>query len=299
MYLSPILLLSIISTITFSSAFSSTFLPPLSHSLSHPARPTVNEKLNKGIDTNISSTKRNMGKSIRKLNTIPRGGGVTEIPRPPGLLRRTFPTLPWHLLPDILTYIRLLSIPLLVLLFHLPFSLPLPTILKLNSLSITNHHACAFIYAMAGYTDYLDGYLARLWSITSSFGAFLDPVADKLMVSTTLILLSGLYGTLVSVPTAVIIAREIGVSALREWMSGRGMRETVKVGWQGKVKTALTMVSSTLLLAVDTDVISGVMDGVWKIGIFGLYASMVLTVTSGWGYFQAAKGELMKERKIG
>eukprot|EP00520_Triparma_pacifica_P013908 CAMPEP_0118643994 /NCGR_PEP_ID=MMETSP0785-20121206/6692_1 /TAXON_ID=91992 /ORGANISM="Bolidomonas pacifica, Strain CCMP 1866" /LENGTH=194 /DNA_ID=CAMNT_0006535703 /DNA_START=515 /DNA_END=1096 /DNA_ORIENTATION=- len=152
---------------------------------------------------------------------------------------------------------------------------------------------------MAGYTDYLDGYLARLWSITSSFGAFLDPVADKLMVSTTLILLSGLYGTLVSVPTAVIIAREIGVSALREWMSGRGMRETVKVGWQGKVKTALTMVSSTLLLAVDTDVISGVMDGVWKIGIFGLYASMVLTVTSGWGYFQAAKGELMKERKIG
>lgn len=296
MYLSPILLLSIISTRTFSSAFSSTFQKPLSH----PTRSTVNAKLNVNANVSLTLTKRNMGKSMGKINNIPRGGAVSEIPRPPGLLRRTFPALPWHLLPDILTYIRLLSIPLLVLLFHLPFTLPLPTTLKQNTISITNRHACAFIYAMAGYTDYLDGYLARLWSITSSFGAFLDPVADKLMVSTTLILLSGVYGTVVSAPTAVIIAREIGVSALREWMSGRGMRETVKVGWQGKVKTALTMVSSTLLLAVDTEGSSGMgMEGFWKIGIFGLYASMVLTVTSGWGYFQAAKGELMKERKIG
>ncbi len=95
------------------------------------------------------------------------------------------------------------------------------------------------IFAVASITDYLDGYLARRWDICSPFGAFLDPVADKLMVSTALILLSGKYGSVVAIPTSIILAREIAVSALREWMASRGKRDSVKVGFQGKVKKSL------------------------------------------------------------
>lgn len=97
----------------------------------------------------------------------------------PGALRKTFATLPWHRLPNILTYIRCLAIPGLVALFYMP-----------NSSSM----ACGILFGLASLTDYLDGYLARRWDITSPFGAFLDPVADKLMVSTSLILLAGRYG---------------------------------------------------------------------------------------------------------
>jgi len=86
---------------------------------------------------------------------------------------------------------------------------------------------------VASFTDWLDGYLARRWDITSAFGAFLDPVADKLMVSTALILLSGRYGAIVAIPSAIILAREIAVSALREWMAQKGLRDSVKVGIQG------------------------------------------------------------------
>ncbi|GMI45602.1 hypothetical protein TrCOL_g5949 [Triparma columacea] len=194
-------------------------------------------------------------------------------------------------LPDILTYLRLLSIPLVVVLFHTP--------LPPSCAPFTNHHLVSFIYALASYTDYLDGYLARRWSIASPFGAFLDPVADKLMVSTTLILLSGLYGTIVSVPTSLIIAREISVSALREWMSGKGLRDVVKVGWSGKAKTAVTMVASTILLAVKPTGRGEIEEKVFKAAMAGIYLSALLTVTSGWGYFDAAKGELMQGRKIG
>ncbi|GMH59685.1 hypothetical protein TrRE_jg7488 [Triparma retinervis] len=184
----------------------------------------------------------------------------------------------------------MVSIPIVVLLFHLP----LPSLHP-----FTNRHLISLIYALASYTDFLDGYLARRWSIASPFGAFLDPVADKLMVSTTLILLAGLYGPIVSIPTAVIIAREISVSALREWMSGRGLRDVVKVGWAGKAKTALTMVASTLLLALEPTGRGRVEEILWKAAVGGIYASAWLTVTSGLGYFEAAKGELMQGRKIG
>jgi CDP-diacylglycerol--glycerol-3-phosphate 3-phosphatidyltransferase len=94
----------------------------------------------------------------------------------------------------------------------------------------------SLIFAIASLTDYLDGYLARRWDICSPFGAFLDPVADKLMVSTALILLTGKYGYAVAIPSAIILAREIAVSALREWMASKGLRDSVKVGFQGKVR---------------------------------------------------------------
>ena len=192
---------------------------------------------------------------------------------PPGPLRRQFPQFPWERLPNWLTYMRCLAIPGLALLFYLP----------------QQHVATALVFAVASLTDWMDGYLARRWDIASDFGAFLDPVADKLMVSTALILLSGRYGPLVGLPSAIILAREIAVSALREWMAQKGQRDAVQVGFQGKVKTALTMVALTLLLIVDKTTRNGAFGSLFYFpAMFLLYASMVITVTSGSVYFMAA-----------
>ncbi len=190
---------------------------------------------------------------------------------PPGPLRRQFPQFPWERLPNWLTYMRCLAIPGLAFLFYLP----------------QQHTATTFLFAMASITDWWDGYLARRWDITSDFGAFLDPVADKLMVSTALILLSGRYGAIVGLPSAIILAREIAVSALREWMAQRGQREAVQVGFQGKVKTALTMVALTMLLLVDKTK-SGAFASLYFPAMLMLYACMTITVTSGSVYFRAA-----------
>ncbi len=140
----------------------------------------------------------------------------------PGLVRQLLPSLPWHKLPNWLTYARCIAIPALIVQFYIGKS------------GNKNIHS-SLIFAIASITDFLDGYLARRWDICSPFGAFLDPVADKLMVSTALILLSGKYGSFVAIPSAIILAREIAVSALREWMASRGKRDSVKVGFQGKV----------------------------------------------------------------
>jgi CDP-diacylglycerol--glycerol-3-phosphate 3-phosphatidyltransferase/cardiolipin synthase len=161
------------------------------------------------------------------------------------------------------------------------------------------------MFAVASFTDWLDGYLARRWDITSAFGAFLDPVADKLMVSTALILLSGAWGAIVAIPTAIILAREIAVSALREWMAQRGMRDSVKVGYKGKVKTALTMVSITLCLLLEvTPIFKKVADATttpsfntavapWAIGM--LWLSAYITIDSGLVYFRAAAPVLLEK----
>lgn len=191
---------------------------------------------------------------------------------PPGPLRRQFPHFPWERLPNWLTYMRCLAIPGLALLFYVP----------------QQNAATALLFAMASITDWWDGYLARRWDITSDFGAFLDPVADKLMVSTALILLSGRYGAVVGLPSAIILAREIAVSALREWMAQRGQRDAVQVGFQGKVKTASTMVALTLLLLVDKTKKGALGSLCFVPAMLMLYACMVITVTSGSVYFMAA-----------
>lgn len=223
------------------------------------------------------------------LKAIPRGGSSSApiLGGPdPGILRRLFPNFPWHCLPNWLTYIRCLAIPGLAALFFAP---------DLNN----KHIYTGVLFAVASFTDWLDGYLARRWEITSSFGAFLDPVADKLMVSTALILLSGRYGPIVSIPTCIILAREIAVSALREWMAQRGQRDSVKVGFQGKVKTASTMVALTLLLLVPHPFIETtgqaasftteiVFSTLYRSGLALLFLSSFITVTSGMVYFKAA-----------
>lgn len=194
---------------------------------------------------------------------------------PPGLFRGAFPSLPWHRLPNFLTYARCLAIPALLGAFYLH----------------KGHVLTGSIFAVASFTDWLDGYLARRWDITTAFGAFLDPVADKLMVSTSLILLSGRHGAEIAVPSAVILAREIAVSALREWMAQRGERDAVKVGFQGKVKTALTMVALTILLFVPSGTGAagaGTLTKMYTPGLLLLYLCTLVTVTSGSVYFIAA-----------
>lgn len=158
-------------------------------------------------------------------------------------------------IPNMLTISRVFLIPIFAVSFMMEKRIP-----------------SFWIFVVAALTDYLDGYLARKLNVSSRFGAFLDPVADKLMVSTALVLLTSSFGSLTvqqtqqmgslalcntilgtlwfSGPVAAIMGREIAVSALREWMAETGNRATVKVGPLGKVKTVLQMVSIALLLLV-------------------------------------------------
>ncbi len=138
-------------------------------------------------------------------------------------------------IPNMLTWLRIVMIPVLGLLFLLP--------------APWANAAAAAVFTLASVTDWLDGYLARRWNQLSAFGAFLDPVADKLIVAIALIIVVvETPNALVAIPAAVIIGREIAVSALREWMAELGKRASVAVGLLGKVKTTAQMVAIVLLL---------------------------------------------------
>jgi len=174
-------------------------------------------------------------------------------------------------IPNIVTLIRIAIIPLLVIVFYLPFE--------------SSGVAAAIIFLLACSTDWLDGYLARTLNQASRLGAFLDPVADKLIVVVALVLVVGEKGIpFLAVPAAVIIGREIAISALREWMAEVGKRASVAVSIIGKVKTAMQMAALTLLLAYPPDSNS------W-LGIVGcslLYLAAVLTLWSMVMYLKAA-----------
>lgn len=141
-------------------------------------------------------------------------------------------------LPLFLTWARIACIPLLIVAF-VPQVLPIAEEGR-NILS-------AIIFIFAALTDWLDGYLARKWNQTSNFGAFLDPVADKLIVSTALILLVA-DGRVSELVTIIIIGREITISALREWMASMGKRKSVAVNMIGKFKTAAQLSAIPMLL---------------------------------------------------
>jgi CDP-diacylglycerol--glycerol-3-phosphate 3-phosphatidyltransferase/cardiolipin synthase len=141
-------------------------------------------------------------------------------------------------LPIILTWLRIAMIPLLVGLFYIPSGwVPFPV----------RDLVAALAFIVAAVTDWLDGWLARRWNQTSSFGAFLDPVADKLMVSAALLILLHL-GRVDVLIALVIVGREIAISALREWMAKIGASGSVAVHWLGKFKTAAQMVAIPCLL---------------------------------------------------
>lgn len=180
-------------------------------------------------------------------------------------------------LPNLLTLARIVLIPIFVVLFYLPFK-----------------YANAFaagIFAVASFTDWLDGYLARKLHMMSPFGAFLDPVADKLLVSTTLLLLVGAKEIdYITIPAIIIVGREIVISALREWMAEIGKRASVTVGYIGKVKTCLQMMALVLLLAFTPFV-------AWQgtLGFVLLYVSAILTIWSMIVYLAIAWPDLMKK----
>jgi CDP-diacylglycerol--glycerol-3-phosphate 3-phosphatidyltransferase/cardiolipin synthase len=179
-------------------------------------------------------------------------------------------------IPNYLTLFRIALIPVFILVFYLPFS--------------WNHIATALIFSLAAVTDWLDGYLARRLGQTSRFGAFLDPVADKLMVAAALVLLVQEHPTAAfAIPALVIIGREIAISALREWMAEIGERAHVAVSAIGKIKTTAQMAAIILLLyRVPVGPVP-----VYEIGVVLLYVAALLTLWSMFVYLRAAWPMLM------
>lgn len=174
-------------------------------------------------------------------------------------------------LPTGLTLLRILLIPVVVVLFYMPWPLA--------------HIACAVIFAFAGLTDWLDGYLARKMRLTTQFGAFLDPVADKLMVAVTLVLIvQADPNPWVAVAAAVIIGREITIASLREWMAEIGQRKAVEVSMMGKWKTTSQMLAIEVLL-LSMDVLKQPLQ---LLGQYLLLLSAILTLWSMIQYMQAA-----------
>lgn len=188
--------------------------------------------------------------------------------------------MPFKGLPNLFTMLRILLIPVFVVVYYLPFT--------------HAHGAAAVVFALACLTDWLDGFLARKLEQVSSFGAFLDPVADKLIVAASLLMLVGSDSLhYITLPAIVIVGREIVISALREWMAELGKRASVAVSYVGKVKTALQMVAIIILLTFSTS------DSWWGIlGTVLLYASAVMTIWSMVAYLKIAWPELEKENSI-
>jgi len=149
-------------------------------------------------------------------------------------------------IPTMLTWLRIVLIPVFVGAFYWPENLRTLGAMPSHSVNIF----VTAVFAIAAFTDWLDGYLARRWHQTSAFGAFLDPVADKLMVAAALIVLVE-FGRVGAIVSLIIIGREIAVSALREWMAGDGQGNSVAVAMIGKVKTAAQMLAILFLLYWD------------------------------------------------
>jgi CDP-diacylglycerol--glycerol-3-phosphate 3-phosphatidyltransferase len=178
-------------------------------------------------------------------------------------------------LPNLLTLLRIALIPVFVVVFYLPVA--------------WSSEVAALIFMLAGFTDWLDGYLARRLGQTSAFGAFLDPVADKLMVAVALVLLvdvnpTPFSGLLLALPAAVIIGREIVISALREWMAEIGERAQVAVSVIGKIKTSAQMLA--ILLLIYRDPIGDLPTA--QVGFVLLYIAAGLTLWSMVIYVRAA-----------
>ena len=187
--------------------------------------------------------------------------------------------------PNVLTLVRISLIPLLVIFFYLPFW--------------WSHLVATSVFAIGCVTDWLDGYLARYLKQSTKLGAFLDPVADKLMVSVALVLIVAeptfqyvstnsaivtIPSAIISIPAAIIVAREIIVSALREWMAEIGKRTSVAVSSLGKLKTLVQMFALLILLYCDNNSNAVLV----FTGYLMLYIAAVLTIWSMCIYLNAA-----------
>ena len=180
-------------------------------------------------------------------------------------------------IPNTVTLLRIALIPCFAAIFYLPFSWA--------------RIVAAAIFTAAALTDWLDGYLARRLRQTSKLGAFLDPVADKLMVVVVLVILLQAHPTIwLALPVAVIIGREIAISALREWMAELGARSRVAVSYLGKIKTTAQMIA--IILLVIRDPVGPIPSH--QVGMALLYVSMFLTLWSMVDYLRSAWPELSR-----
>ena len=181
-------------------------------------------------------------------------------------------------IPNMLTLFRVLLIPVFVTVYFLDWKWA--------------HQAGAFLFWLAAITDWFDGYLARKLNQTTRFGAFIDPVADKVMVAAAMVLVVEHFNSVwVTIPAITMIGREIIISALREWMAELGKRSSVAVSWVGKVKTGAQMVALLLLLWHPNEWL------VW-IGYIALYVAMILTYWSMYIYLKAAKHDLLNSEHL-
>ena len=186
-------------------------------------------------------------------------------------------------LPNLLTWGRIFLIPMLICVFYIP-DLVLP--------SSEKNLTAAFIFTLAAITDWLDCFLARKFNQTTRFGAFLDPVADKLMVTTALVILVWLDRVGIFV-AAIIIGRELAISALREWMALIGESRGVAVSFVGKLKTAAQMVSIILLFLYEPIYFVPT----YELGTLLVYVAVVLTVWSMFYYIKRASSILAANSK--
>jgi cardiolipin synthase len=188
-------------------------------------------------------------------------------------------------LPNMLTYLRILAVPMVVFCFFIEG--------RLNS-SDSARWAALAIFVVASITDFLDGYLARIWKQTSNIGRMLDPIADKLLVASCLLLLAAdqtiagwtLWAAI------IILCREILVSGLREYLAA--IKVSVPVSLLAKWKTTMQMVAIGFLLAGPAG--DKVLPYTTEIGLVLLWASAIVTLYTGWDYFQAGLKHVIEEQ---
>ncbi|WP_158969510.1 CDP-diacylglycerol--glycerol-3-phosphate 3-phosphatidyltransferase [Paraglaciecola sp. L3A3] len=177
-------------------------------------------------------------------------------------------------IPNIITMVRVLLIPVFVVVYFLDWKWA--------------HQAGAFIFWFAAITDWFDGYLARKLNQTTAFGAFLDPVADKLIVAAALLLITHSYASLwITIPAVLLMFREIYISALREWMGQQGKQDLVKVNFTGKAKTMAQMLALIGLLS-ELEYFMGVPIYWVSLGYGLLYFAAILSFWSMLEYTMAA-----------
>ena len=191
-------------------------------------------------------------------------------------------------IPNQITLFRIILIPVFLIVYYLPVS--------------WSHFGAAFIFWLAAISDALDGYLARRLKQSTAFGAFIDPVADKLMVTAALVIIVQDYQTWwISIPALIMVAREVFISALREFMSSRGKRDEVAVSVMGKYKTAVQMLSLIgLIWRPDYDIPLIFFNFPHEILMFAAYAFYFLaTILTFWSmviYFKAGWSEMTAKK---
>jgi cardiolipin synthase len=186
-------------------------------------------------------------------------------------------------IPNLLTWFRIVMIPVFLALFYVSD----------DTISLHNKHLfSALLFAFAAITDWLDGYLARRLNQGSAFGAFLDPVADKLMVAAALILLVSL-GEVDAIIAFIIIGREIAISALREWMAQLGAGKNIAVSMLGKVKTTFQMIAILFLLYQEP--LFGL--PINQVGSFLIYVAALLTLWSMAYYLMLAMPQITQKSR--